>query len=728
MKNIATLFRHDLRTATRNVIALIVLFGVVIIPSFFAWFNVLSSWDPFSNVKDLKVAVANADKGYRSELFPMKINIGESVISNLRANTDLNWVFVSEEEAIAGTESEEFYAALVLPPNFSRDMMTFFAPGAKPTEIEYYSNEKANALSPKITGEAATEVTTKINDAFTKTLNEVGLSVVSSLATHLDDPGTQAALGRLEGSIDLLASDLHSASQTADMFSTLIASSEPLVESAASLTMASVDALQETSGAISSGAEAVQSLKSTLDTATSSLGSAFASSAGSYEALGKRVDELYASFDKQSDSVSGALKTLASEVNDQITSYQQLRNELKARADATDDPILHDALELVVSRLDGVIARQEALSDRLAEAATRIAKGDSDSEASRSEILALVNEAKTAIEGAKTSYTDSLKPKLDELGATLSSINSGFAAIGNDMTNAATTLTEGSGSLLRALAIAQESTDTMAKDLESTADNFDKLAAALSTALNTGDLSEVTEIIGSNPDILAGELATPVGLKRIPVFPVSTFGAQMAPLYTVLGLWVGALLLSVLIRVEVLKGAVQFPKPLKLPEEYFGRYAFFALLGFLQSTILYVGLIAFVGVQPVHPFLLILAGWVMSTVFSMITYTLVLSFGEAGKALAVILLIVQISAGGGAYPLSVLPQWFQNISPFIPVSHATNAVRAAIAGIYEGDYWINLGGLALFIVPTLLLGLALRVPLIKLNKDLDDALASTKLM
>jgi putative membrane protein len=152
------------------------------------------------------------------------------------------------------------------------------------------------------------------------------------------------------------------------------------------------------------------------------------------------------------------------------------------------------------------------------------------------------------------------------------------------------------------------------------------------------------------------------------------------------------------------------------------------MLAFLQSSLLYTGLIGFVGVTPAHPFLLILAGWVMALVFSMITYTLVVSFGEAGKALGVVLLVFQISAGGGAYPLSVLPQWFQNLSPFLPVTHATNAVRSAIGGIYQGDYWISLGQLLLFILPVLLLGLVLRRPLVGFNKDLALALEGTKLM
>lgn len=109
-------------------------------------------------------------------------------------------------------------------------------------------------------------------------------------------------------------------------------------------------------------------------------------------------------------------------------------------------------------------------------------------------------------------------------------------------------------------------------------------------------------------------------------------------------------------------------------------------------------------------------------------YTLVVSFGNAGKAVAVVLLVVQISGAGGAYPLQVLPKFFQNISPFLPATHAINALRASIAGVYQNDYWISMGYLALFILPTLLLGLVLRKPVVRLNHKFVTAVESTKML
>ena len=97
-----------------------------------------------------------------------------------------------------------------------------------------------------------------------------------------------------------------------------------------------------------------------------------------------------------------------------------------------------------------------------------------------------------------------------------------------------------------------------------------------------------------------------------------------------------------------------------------------------------------------------------------IIYTLVVSFANLGKAIAVILLIVQVAGGGGAYPLAILPQFFQDVSVWLPATHVINAMRAAMFGVYQGDFWIEIGCVLLYVVPFALLGLVLRNPTMKL--------------
>ncbi|MEI3843306.1 MULTISPECIES: YhgE/Pip domain-containing protein [Microbacterium] len=727
MRNILRLFRHDLRRATGSVMTVIVLFGLVVIPSLFTWFNVIASWNPFGNTRNLTVAVANTDDGFQSDLIPLRINVGEQVVSALRANKDLDWVITSEEDAIDGTESGEYYAAIVLPPTFSADMMTFYADGSERTRIEYYTNEKKNALAPKITEQGAGEVSTSINEVFTETLGEAALNIITSLSSFLDDADTQAVLSRLQAHVGEVSAQLRAGAATADMFTSLIASSRPLVDSAGQLVEGSGAALRDATGALGAGKAAAQELKDVLATTTAALGDALAGTSESYQAVADSIDQVYAAMDAQSATTADALRAAAARVQTQIDQHRTLRDDLVQNV----RPLLPEAargpLDQVVSRIDAAIAREQALHDRLEEAATRVTDSNAESQAAHAEISGLVAEAKAAVDDARDAYTGSLQPKLDALADTLSVIGGNIDAIGADLSSVAASLS-GSDSLSTALTSAETLTTGISASLSETAGRFDALSAALGKAIDTGDLTELTDVIGADPKALATHLAQPVALERVPVFSVVSFGAAMTPLYTVLALWVGALLISVSIRVDPPQGAGTDLPALSPAQTYLGRFGVFALVGFLQSSLVCLGSVLFTQVQPAHPFLLILAGWVMSLVFTLIVYTFVVTFGNAGKALAVLLLVVQISSSGGAYPLQVLPEWFQGVSPFLPATHAVNAMRSAIAGIYENDYWVSLGSLALFAVPALLLGLVLRLPLIGFNQKLLRALESTRLM
>lgn len=728
MRNIWGLIRQDVSRAASNVMVMIVLLGLIVIPSVFTWFNVIASWDPFENTQGLKVAVASADEGYQGDLIPLRINVGDQLLSALRANEDLDWEITSTEDALEGTESNEYYAAIVLPPEFSTEMMTFYAGDSQRVGIEYHYNEKSNALAPTITQQGASAVATQINETFAATLGEAGLNIVSSLSEYLDDADTQAVLSRLEARVGDVATQLRSGADTAEMFTALVSSSKPLVSGASDSITASGRALGDASNAIGSGVDAATSLKSTLDSAAGSLGAALAASAESYQLVTTRADEVFASLDDLSGSAAGEIDALAARVQTQTDQYQSLRDSLVS----TVGPLVPDTArgpwDLVVSRIDGAIAHQQALHDRLENVADQVAGDSAGIQGTRQEIMALVDRAESAVRGAEGAYTGSLKPKLDQLAGTISSIDSGITAIGDDLSDTESTLSGDVESLLSALSRAESTTTSVSNSLTDAAQRLDELEATLSDVRDSGDLGALTDLIDSDAQALATSLSSPVELERVPVFPVASFGSAMTPFYTVLGLWVGALLLAVAIRTDVPEDAVAERPNLTATQSYLGRYGVVALIGFFQSSLVSLGNILFVQVEPAHPFLLMLAGWVTSLVFTLITYTCVVAFGNAGKAIGVLLLVFQISASGGSYPLEVLPQWFQSISPWLPATHAVDAMRSALAGVYNGDYWVSLGLLSLFIVPALLLGLVLRRPLMGYNRSMTEALESTKLM
>ena len=211
MKNVWLLFKGDLKRITQNVVTLVIAIGLVVLPSLFSWYNMLACWDVFDNTGNLKVAVANTDEGYTSDLFPTKIRIGDEVVSALRANDQLEWVITDKEDAIDGARSGRYYAAVVIPESFSRDMLSFNFDDEGHASITYYSNQKKNAIAPKLTDQGADRVAAQVNAVFTQTLAEIALNLAQSLAKFTDESGIDSSLTGLGDRIDSLGEQMEQA-------------------------------------------------------------------------------------------------------------------------------------------------------------------------------------------------------------------------------------------------------------------------------------------------------------------------------------------------------------------------------------------------------------------------------------------------------------------------------------------------------------------------------------
>jgi len=282
--------------------------------------------------------------------------------------------------------------------------------------------------------------------------------------------------------------------------------------------------------------------------------------------------------------------------------------------------------------------------------------------------------------------------------------------------------------LSQKLGSSQEKLASAMSELEASSRKLNDMSTSITTALASGDLDTLRKIIGSDPAALASALSAPVQLERSAVYPVENFGSAMAPLYTTLALWIGALLIMVTLRVIPSEEAVSRLKNPTARQVFLGRFLSVAVLSLMQSTLLGVGNLLFLGVQAVNPFLYLVCFWVSGLVFAFIIYTFVSLFANLGKALSVVLLIVQVGGGGGSFPMQLLPQFFQDMSPFLPVAHAVNAMRAAMFGVYNNDFWIQIGQLLLFVVPVALLGLVLQKPLGKIVPRFVERVEQSKLM
>ena len=541
MRNVLRLAAGDFKRLFSNIVSIIIVLGLVLLPSIFTWYNVLACWDVFGNTGNLKVAVANSDEGYQSDLVPLKVNIGDQVVSALRANDQMNWVFTNEEDAVDGAEAGRYYAAVVIPQSFSRDMMTFYSGDVEHARIVYYSNEKKNAIAPKVTGQGADQISAQVNRVFAETLSETALGISQALLDYMDDTDAGGALGKLAGSIGDIGGQMTTAADALRLHARVLGSARTLIEG------------------------------------------------------------------------SGGLLAQA-----------------------------------------GTLADEAASSSETARAAA--------------------------------------------------------------------------GSMAQRLGDAEQALLSAADELADSGAELSDLSRRIDEALATGDSQALRQVIGQDPSALAQALSAPVQLDRHAVYPVNSFSSAMAPLYTTLALWIGALLIMVALKVAPCERALaelDDPRPWQL---FAGRFVVVAALSLLQSTCIGLGNLLFLGVQAVEPALYLLCLWGSGLVFAFIIYALVASFANFGKALSVMLLIIQVSGGGGSYPLALLPDFFQAASPALPITHAVNAMRAAMFGVYQGDFWIEMGVLVLFALPFVLLGFVLRNPLIKIVDRFVEKVESTKVM
>lgn len=711
MKTILRIFKHDIKQLFSNVVTVIIVLGLVLLPSIFSWYNVLACWDVFNNTDNLKVAVANSDEGYQSDLVPLKVNLGDQVQNALLEDKEMEWVFTSEEDAIEGARSGEYYAAVVIPQSFSKDMMTFYSPEVEHASILYYTNEKKNVVAPKLTERGADDVANKINTIFVEKVSEVGLNVASSLVDYTDNKQFVNQITQLSDNIATLSGRMTQASEVVSGYSSLLSASESLIASSADLLGETSDSAQQVLDTTNNAKQSINSLTDAMAVSTDALHSALEKSTNSFEGVSESIDTAFTSSGTAVTTTASSLDTQAEAVRNQAVSMRAMADSLER---CSVPPEFEGTLDAFVSQVRASADTQDQLAQSLTAAADSIRTQNDEAQAHHAEVKDLAEQAKGSIEDLSQDYNNTIKPELEKLQTQVEKSSTLLFDNASQLSSVTEDINGASGSLVDTLAVAQNNLDSSAQSLKESSEYLAQLSSDITTAVSSEDWQGLKQIFQTDPHELAQSLASPVQIERTALYPASNFGSQMAPLYTMLGLWIGSLLLLVAVKVKVSSRTLAEVGYPKLHQVFWGRFLIFACLSFVQSSILALGNLLFLQVQATEPLLFLVCYWVSGLVFTFIIYTLVVSFANLGKALAVFLLIIQVSAGGGSYPLPMLPDFVQALSPFLPLTHAINALRAAMMGLYQMDFWVEIGLLLVFVVPFMLLGLLLRKPLMNL--------------
>ena len=734
MKTSLRIFLRDLKRIVTNPVAVIIAFGVCVIPSLYAWINILANWDPYNNTSTVPIAVVIEDEG--ADIPDVGFtNAGDLIRDQLEQNDQVRWIFVDEGEATEGVRAGRYYAAFVVPRDFTSSLADVLDGNTDKAHIAYYVNEKVNAISPKVADTGASTLEQQITEQFVavvgKTVSEKMQAAVSEAAKRIDDANASVVgdLRDTQGKLSSLAGDLDAAQGTIGDARTSVSQARDTLGKLSGTTDSLSRTLDESMGALGEARKGAQSLSSRLSGAlgTGLTGVSGISSAANYD-IGQIAGDIGWAQGKVDAAISqilalnGTVKTLKTTLEDTRTTvaglklpdgaaldYQgQVTSELTTEIDMlvklSDQQV--DDLERLQAASDDIkngVGAVTNLSDTVNDAIRSSTQGLSDLQSKIS------TDTMPALSSSLDSFSDAggkLSGTVGALGPMLQQADGTLGELDKILGQSATTLAQTSGSLTR------------------TADQMGSLADDAAGLQSVQSYSLVQGILGLDPEELGGLLGAPVSMDSQAVFPVENYGSGMAPFYTNLGLWVGGFVLVAIYKLEVDTEGVGAFKPW---QGFFGRWLLMMLLGQLQALICCLGDLV-LGIQCLDPVAFVAAGCVCSFVYVSFIYSISVAFKHIGKAIGVLLVILQIPGASGTYPIELQPDFFQALHPWLPFTYGINAMREAIAGFYGSYYAQNIAVLLVYLVPSLLIGVAARRHLLNINTLFDRRLADTDMM
>ena len=688
MRNIWTVFKTDLRTLSKCFFACVVVVAIALLPSLYAWLNIYSNWDPYGNTGGISIAVASLDRGYTDN--GEYVNKGRDVLEDLKTAASINWVIVdTEQEATDGVYAGDYYAAVVIDEDFSRKMYRMFTDWTGQPAITYYENAKKNAVATKITDTAVETLKRSISENYLEVVISGIMEQSNLLAADLTETDPETAVKgllyqaqdvlsgcrtmmdafRAAGSTGVSETDAQALSDAIASINSSLPDGDAIADSAARLQHALYTALANVE-------RALDRFESALDTAQPPAArQQLRDAAAAMGKLSTQLSGLAGQLDGINVTGNPVLTAQAIQLRELAGHCTQLQNALNQLADG--------------GAAGGLLADCGALVEAIRNAAARIPVTDRDL---RRQLDTVVSEVSDAMDGVKSLSADAkaMRAALSDTTAALSVTMEQLRPAAERMVNALS-------------------------------DTIDKLEG-----MTAGEYMDMLlEILGGDPAAYSRYFPEMVQTTVNKVYPIENYGSAMAPFYTTLAIWVGGVILSSLVKIHARTEGLIDPRPAEL---YFGRYLFFFLLSQIQAAVIVTGDLYLLKIQCLHPGLLYLTASLTAFTFSLLIYSLAIAFGDVGKAVVVVIMVMQIAGSSGTFPIELLPEIYQKIYRFFPFPYAIDAMRECICGLYGDYYMTQLAFLLLFAAAALLIGLLVRRPFMGLNHFMEEKLEETELL
>lgn len=722
MKNIKRIIKDDIISVTHNLFALVVAIGICILPALYAWFNIYANWDPYGNTGNLDLAAVSLDKGYVDDEGVYR-NVGNEVIEDLKQSDSVRWHFVdTPEEAKEGVEAGDYYASIVISDNFTYNMYNVFTEKVNKPQLVFYENQKKNPVATKISDTVVEKIQTKINTKFVKVMTSEVFKDVNKISDDIEEEGG------IDGLIDKMQSVSDEMKSYQNTINNIVAGNAILtaaINSANEDTMVMADKTYESANALSDTEDSINASQVTLNDYADQVNLVVMTIQTSLGNVSNKLNEALLLNDMK--AINSAVKTVGSDITLAKKDAQALEEAL-LEASKGDIPVADKAkieaarlklktIQSSIDKVDGVITGLEKEN-----------VGDSvinNIEKRETEAKQRINDCIVSINDTQGTINSQLIPQLNECLDNLRIVINDASTLMYQMGSTLSGMDKVFSSLKTAVNAGNISLNKTADALGEIDKRLSKVIDKVNKASNNEKVQILMDTLSGDPELYGQFFSEPVKIETTNIYPVENYGSAVAPFYTVLAIWVGAIILAAIVRSS--PGSKKYPE-MTSTERFFGRYGMYFIIGQLQALITVVGDLVFFKVQCLHPFLFYFATAFTSLTFTLIIYALVEAFGDVGKAIAVVILVIQIAGSSGTYPIELLPDFFKNVYLFFPFPYAINALRECVGGLYELDYFIYLLKLSLFIVLALVIGIWIRKPFKSLKKYMSKRMEDTEVL
>jgi len=698
-----------LKKILKKPITAMMLFGLALLPGLYAWIYINCTWDPYQNTGNLPIAIVNKDKG--ANILDNEINMGNSLVENLKDNNSMKWLFLNDIKAEEKIRNSDVYGKIVFPENFSQQLISVFNTGKiiKP-QLDFTINHKKNPVTPIIVNKAVTTIKDNINQNIA---NQIILKALETIEN-------KDLLNKFTSSIDKFISELEKSKEGI----TDLKSVFEILEQTANSTNNSLSKLRKT-------LPTIDSLTDTTKDGILNIQGAMDSMKG----LSIVVDNNIVSLETEGNDIIRSMNLNPQRENAEIISNKIddvdafLSNE-KQKIQRIQSFLSNIGMYVSLDTLSPFQEQLQNIVNEINNTQTII----SNNRKTRNDIKSINKKLKSIQsqnEDVYRAYQNDIKNDINNAfyysTHSLNSISSLLTGVNNIAQESDSALSD----VIKALDNTKELTDNLNNINSKLQKEIDKIIEILQDSKNNELYDKIVNIMKNSPEDVADFLSTPVKTNEIPIYGTDSkgeplaYGSKLSPFYSILACWVGGIGLISVVRTEVtdMEGIEEFENY----EKFLGRFGIFGVVGLMQGFIIAIGDLI-LKVQVLHIIAFIFTIMMCSLVYVFFVYTLAVCFGRIGHAISILALVIQVAGSGGTFPIELLPRIYETLQPIMPLYPGMNALRETIGGFYGYDYTIYMLMLFAHTIIPLLLGLILRNPIINLKQKFNRQLEKSNLI